>query len=181
MLIEQLKRGTGSAASVPRAAHGSRDVLPDHLGRRHRLRLPAQRVCKSALGPCLADENMTSAPRLYDSILTRQADFAKPCSGVKHVSDSSMTSAARRLVFARLLTGDIMLRSYRLALTVGFLALAALPARAEQMQSPQQVFTPKNTATHVGEFYSIFPDCRLAPQDDFRVVMAPKHGRLSKV
>lgn len=74
-----------------------------------------------------------------------------------------------------------MLRSFSLTLALGLTALIALPADAEQTQAPQQVFTPRGTATHVGEFYSLFPDCRLAPQDDFRVVMAPKHGKITKV
>lgn len=74
-----------------------------------------------------------------------------------------------------------MFRSFSLILALGLTGLMALPANAEQSQAPQQVFTPKGTATHVGEFYSLFPDCRLAPEDNFRVVMAPKHGTITKV
>jgi hypothetical protein len=59
--------------------------------------------------------------------------------------------------------------------------MAIVPTAAEQMLTPQQVYTSKGKATHVGEFFSVMPDCTPKGVDDFRVVMAPKHGKISKV
>ena len=61
------------------------------------------------------------------------------------------------------------------------LILTAPTWAAEYTVRVQQVSTPAGKPVHVGEFYTIWPNCTLAKTASFKVVQGPLHGRVASV
>jgi len=57
----------------------------------------------------------------------------------------------------------------------------SLPAWAQTVIPLREIVTPKNTAVHLGEFFSVMPDCTIKGVDTFQVVKGPAHGKVTSV